>query len=192
MQGELFEVKAPLLDASKLPQPGWIDRFRITLRLDHLAVGAILALVLYVLVFSFGVEKGKRFALAELAAKEPAIATPSPQEVAPLPEPAAAEVVPVPASQETAVEATPVTTQEPGKYTIQLITFTSRSKAEKEVERLEKLGHRSFIIPAGKFYQVCIDAFQEMSEAKDGLTRLKDEGFASPDAFIRPLKGQLA
>jgi cell division septation protein DedD len=194
MQGELFEVKAPMLDASKLSQPGWIDRFRITLRLDHLAVGAILALVLYVLVFSFGVEKGKRFALAELAAKELASVTSSLQEAAPLPASAEPALVPeeIPAPQETALETAPEPSQVTGKYTIQLITFTSRAKAENEVKRLEKLGHRSFIIPGGKFYQVCIDAFQEMSEAKDGLTRLKADGFASPDAFIRPLKGQLA
>ncbi len=203
MQGELFKVSGPVVDASKLPPPqaSWLDRFRVTLRLDHLAVAAILALVLYVLVFSFGVEKGKRFALDELKAekvKQEQMTKEGSERQAVTPEPA------TPKASETESEVpqaappagenpSPAETSETlGKYTIQLITFTSRSRADQEVERLKKLGHESFVIPAGKFYQVCVDAFQNMGEAKDRLTQFKAEGFASSDAFIRSLKGQIA
>lgn len=202
MQGELFNVSGPVVDASKVSknQTGWMDRLKITLRLDHLAILAILALVLYVLVFSFGVEKGKRFALAELEAVkarqeqikrelaelergEPAAPQASVSES--LPRTVPGETPPAPAVREE--RAAPR-----GRYAIQLITFTSRPRAEEEVERLKKRGYRGFILVEKKFFQVCMDGFDTLGEAREKLLRLKAEGFAPSDAFIRSLKGPLA
>lgn len=190
MQGELFQIAGSAAESAGTAhlQRGWMNRFRITLRLEHLSIGGILALVLYVLVFSFGVEKGKRFALLELRAEKARQDEINQVLEQPTPVPATPSVPPAPVE----IIADSALSPGAGKFTIQLITFTSRSRAEKEVERLKKTGHTSFIIPSGKFFQVCVDAFETQAEARIRLTRLKAEGFASPDAFIRPNPGGIA
>ena len=198
MQGELFTVKtaSSMGDSTRLStaQPNWLDRFRFTLRLDHMAVAAISALVLYVLVFSFGVEKGKRIAVKEIRAeriKQRHVA----QELLQSQASAAAPSLVTPAVAETpgptvSTPAEPVRVFTP-KYTIQLITFTSRTRAEEEVKKLKEKGFQGFIIPGGKFFQVCVDGFEKMNDAKAKLLQLKQDGFAPRDAYIRPLTGQI-
>jgi len=140
MQRELFGMSGPVVDASKISksQEGWMDRFRITLRLDHLSILAIAALVLYVLVFSFGVEKGKRFALQELeaerlkqlqASKEFKELT-APETSLPLAatSPSPEVAMPTVASEVTGGLIDRLT----GRYTIPLITFTSRPRGRKK------------------------------------------------------------
>lgn len=198
MQGELFKMAGPVTEASSpsVSQPSWLDCFRITLRLDHLSMIGISALVLYVLVFSFGVEKGKGITLRELEAEKakgelsalPPPATPlldkaKPEETGNSPKTPLAV---------TSVAPQTLSPQKTGKYTIQVITFTSQSRAEEEVRRLKEKGYQSFVIPGGRFFQVCVDAFENLTEARQKLMRLKIEGFAPPDAYIRPLKGQIS
>lgn len=191
MQAELFEMSGPVVEAARITRPSssWMDQFKVTLRVDHLLIGGILALVLYVLVFSFGVEKGKRYAMAELKAEKVKQEQIS-KELIELKSPTLVEThasKPAPPSPTPALTASPAPLTE--QYTIQLITFKSRKRAEQEVERLKKLGYRSFIIPQGKFFQVCTDAFQNMGEAREKLMKLRSEGHASSDAYIRPLSG---
>lgn len=206
MQGELFKMSGPVADVdalkiSKAPE-GWMDRFRMTLRLDHLSIGAILALVLYVLVFSFGVEKGKRFALQEIEAERTkreritqeisALAAPEIPVFPPTASPSSSLSVAAPSTPASPeLKSVEVSGPLTGHYTIQMITFAHRSRADLEVKRLKEKGFRAFVWPAGRFFQICIEAFNDMSEAREKLTRLKDEGFAPPDAYIRPLKGQV-
>ena len=191
MQGELFQIGGGVtretLRASG-PPAGWMDQFRVTLRVDHLLIAGIFALVLYVLVFSFGVEKGKRYAVREREAEK------ARQEVSQPPEPAVASPAlvtpPTPVQPETSAELAP---EKPtvlnGQYTIQLITFTNRKQADQEVERLKSAGFQAFIIPSGRFFQVCAESFQTVSEAKEKLTHLRTQGMAQPDAYVRPFKG---
>lgn len=201
MQGELFSVKTAgsISDSSRLnqAQPNWLDRFQFTLRLDHMAVAAISALVLYVLVFSFGVEKGKQMAAKEIRAeriKQRQIAQELLKSQAAAP--AVLPVVPRVHEPPTAPVSAPSVPAEPraafnAKYTIQVITFTSRTRAEEEVKKLKDKGFSGFIIPGGKFFQVCVDGFEKMSDAKAKLLQLKQDGFAPPDAYIRPFSGPI-
>lgn len=70
MQRDLFgtATAAAMPDAisSKL---SFLDRYRMSIRLDQALFLLIGLLVIYVLVFSFGVETGKRYAMAELKAE---------------------------------------------------------------------------------------------------------------------------
>ena len=200
MQRELFEMSGPVVDASKFSvssHKNWLDRFQVTVRVDHLFILGISALVFYVLVFSFGVEKGKRFALDELRAekqKREQISqelatlklTPRPVEtgleVRKTVEPAFPQST-VAESKEESVAFSP----DSGKFTIQLVTYKSRAQAEQQIERLTSLGYKSFFIQSGKFYQVCVEAFETNQEAVSRLARLQQEGFAPSDAYIRPL-----
>ena len=204
MQGELFNFKTsgPVVDASKLAQtqPNWLDRFRVTLRLEHISMIGITALVLYVVLFSFGVEKGKRMALHEIEAgknRERQMAEELAQTRSVQPEIAnqtqgnlssekigpATVVKEVPKPSSAAIL---------GKFTIQIITFKSKARAEEEVKGYQDKGLQSFIIPVGKFFQVCVDSFETVSDAKQKLGELKEQGFAPQDAYIRPLKGQVS
>ena len=191
MQGELFGLNSTgsVLNPSRprAAQPNWMDRFHMTLRLDHLAILAISALVLYVLVFSFGVEKGKRIALKEIRSErlKQRQMTQELFKAQPLKEPVELKAPPL-ASE------TPSGEVRLAKYTIQLITFNSRKRAEEEVKRLQEKGFSSFIISAGKFFQVCVETFEKMVDAKDKLIQLRQSGYAPQDAYIRPLAGQIS
>ena len=155
------------------------------------------------LVFSFGVEKGKRFTIEEQVAqrrRDEDVAKQLTQKTQ-----AEAILIATTANQkeplnkvsgekrkESSISEIEETSVAPsGKYAIQLITFASKSRAGKETEKLKSLGFHAFILPGGngKFFQVCIDGFENMSEAKGKLTRLRKDGFAPDDAYIRPIKG---
>ncbi len=71
MQKELFAAApaASLSDSFSQPKTSFLDRYRLSLRLDQTLVLMIGLLVAYVLVFSFGVETGKRYSMAELRAE---------------------------------------------------------------------------------------------------------------------------
>ena len=193
MQAELFEVAGSGLGASRVSrvQTSWLSQVQVTLRIDHLLIGGILALVLYVLIFSFGVEQGKRYASVEVRAEKakaaPAAQAETASSVRSIQEATAPASIPVPAQPLLPADIT--TAPIAGKYTIQLITFVSRPRAEEEIERLKKKGFEAFIIPQGRFFQVCAERFQSAKEAEKRLTELRTGGFAPSDAYIRPLKG---
>ena len=193
MQGELFNLGvsgkvAP--EASKFSQPptNWLDRFRVTLRLDHLSIAAIFALVLYVLVFSFGVEKGKRMALRELEAqkiKQVEVAKELSQtDALALKPPVLSPVLAKPTVSGPVI----------GRFTIQVITFSSkdRARAEQAVQKLKEKGYQSFTITGKKTLQVCVETFEDAGIAREKLTQLKSDGFVPNDAYIRPLKGPVS
>ena len=211
MQGELFEASQSVAQAAKIQKsrtPNWLDLFQVTLRIDHLMIGSISALVLYVLVFSFGVERGKRYATDEIRSEKlrqeqiaqelpaPSLSVSMPKDTTsskstslPVPSQAGA-----PATKEVPTPATKIDSALPlsGEYTIQIVTYKSKRQAEERVERLKNMGVRGFIVPQGKFFQVCADAFVDMKAARQKLTELKAEGDIPTDAYIRPLKGLLA
>ena len=211
MQGELFEASQSIAQAAKIQKsrtPNWLDLFQVTLRIDHLMIGSISALVLYVLVFSFGVERGKRYATDEIRVEKlrqeqiaqelpaPLLSVSMPKDTtsskgSSLPVPSQASA---PTAKETPTPATKIDSALPlsGEYTIQIVTYKSKRQAEERVDYLRKTGVRGFIVPQGKFFQVCADAFIDMKEARQKLTKLKAEGDIPPDAYIRPLKGLLA
>jgi len=70
MQNDLFEI--PMNSSVNLgvkqssEKPAFLERYRMNMRLDQAVAGTIILIMIYVLVFSFGVEKGKRFAMEEL------------------------------------------------------------------------------------------------------------------------------
>lgn len=199
MQTELFDVSRPTLEIPKVERhalSGWLDQFRVTLRIDHLLIGGISALVLYVLVFSFGVEKGKRYAFEELKA-ERARQEQTVRELADAKTPSLHTLKggpPVPetraASPAVAPGAVPlVTAPAAGEYTIQLATYLTRRQAEESASRFKQKGFHGFVVSKGKYFLLCIEAFQDLVEARARLTRLKADGFVPADSFIRPAKG---
>ena len=70
MQHDLFETShLKTLNPNRRNALMDLQSIRLNIRLDHAIAGIIGLLILFVLIFSFGVEKGKKFAVAELQAE---------------------------------------------------------------------------------------------------------------------------
>lgn len=193
MQSELFELSTPKVQAEPVSlKPTFLERTAFTLRLDQ-AIGLVLVLlVFYVLAFSWGVEQGKRLSFETRPSKPTAVAI----------ETVAAPVAPVAKVNDAAVTEMPVLISElpktvaavakpvgtpVGKYTIQYVTYVTQSAADREVQRITKLGRTAFVIPSGKHFQVCIEAFQSRHEASQILKQLKSQHTVSMDAYVRDI-----
>ncbi len=75
-------------------------------------------------------------------------------------------------------------------FTIQVITYAGAQKAQEEVRKLMQKGHSAFVIPSGKYYQVCIESFGDKKTAMRKLTELRTDGYHKtyPGAFVRPVR----
>lgn len=131
-----------------------------------IAIGFI---VIAVIAFSIGAEKGKRQALQ---APEPApIAKPVPAI-----KPEARAVVPVQNPQPMMAA--------PGNYTIQLASFQNKTLAQKEAAALKKKGLAALVVSKGSYNIVCVGSFSSKESAKTLLTELRKK---YQDSFIRRL-----
>ncbi|MDD5084530.1 MAG: SPOR domain-containing protein [Candidatus Omnitrophica bacterium] len=71
-------------------------------------------------------------------------------------------------------------------YTIQLITYSARDKAQSEIDALSAKGFKGFIIPSGKYFVVCAGYYASSAEASQALRTLKaNKSYA--DAYVRKL-----
>lgn len=76
-------------------------------------------------------------------------------------------------------------------YTIQLITYISERLANEEVAKLSKKGLQAFVVPSGKYYQVCLQTFKDKKAAVQKLAELKKtQAYKTsyPGAYIKLLK----
>lgn len=206
MQTELFEWSAKSLpEEPVVPKSSFLERTSFDLRLDQILGIALVLLVFYVLVFSWGVDRGKRsafeshalktvaasiapeissatVAVAKVAEKEPSVIAPnSSDSIGKVP-----QEVPIPSSELPKPVAS--VNKPSGKYTIQHVTYVAQSVADREIQKLLKKGHHSFIIPSGRYLQVCIDSFETRQEAIKILRQLRTEGIVTSDAYVRPMQ----
>lgn len=204
MQRDLFHITTgPSPFETRVP---FLERYRLNLRLDHLLILMIGFVMLYAFVYSAGVERGKKHVTREInaataklqqqlfdktdgksvvtvdAAKLPP-AEAAPAETAVQVEPTRAEPEPL---EQKPVETAAVEAAKPeGKYTIQLVTYDSESLAQRQLKALSEKGYRGFVVPKGKYLQVCVNAFDSRKGAASLLQELKLQGMAPKDAYIR-------
>lgn len=219
MQKDLFGASS--LETLPSPKMGFLECRRFSLRLDQVLVAVILLLVVYVLVFSFGVETGKRYAMAELKAerakrelmihelservfararqeeielerKGPQVQADSFQQFSlsqgmnSAPQAALLENRSSALQQTAGSDSGKMEQGSPsGKYTIQVITYTSQTAAQRAMEKFAEKGLKGFVIPTGKYLQVCVDYFESREKALASLRHLKMRGIAPPDAYVR-------
>ena len=105
--------------------------------------------------------------------------------------PKAAEVAPqkpvsAPSQVKTSNSPPSADVKKQGVYTVQLVTYDSEDLAVKEIGRLKSKGHESFIIPSGRYFQVCANYFENHAKARSFLKQFRENG-RYPDAFIRPV-----
>ncbi len=95
-------------------------------------------------------------------------------------------IVPPSEASETPTPPTPTELKKMGHFTVQLVTYDNKTLAEKEITRLKSKGYEGFIIPSGRFFQVCANYFDNKSKARTDLEALKQTG-RYPDAYVRPV-----
>jgi len=198
MQTELFDLPTPrtLSEDSTVPKASYLEKTFITLRLDQ-TIGLTLALlVIYVLTFSWGVEKGKKSSHENQGVRPVAVEALAPE----VSQPVVASVAKAPLIMidESVPKEVPITvaelpkpvakvTKPDGKFTIQHVTYITQSAADREIQKLAQKGYSSFVIPSGKHLQVCIAAFQSRQDASKILKQLRTQGLVSGDAYVRPM-----
>lgn len=167
----------------------------------HLLWGAVVAAVLFFLIYLFGVNQGARLAqnsgLPESSLSKPAAVV---EEAAGLADRAKTDTVDAASYEEASSEASSPDAREiqassaqaaENFFTLQLVTYRNERYAEREAESLAKQGYEVFILPSGSFYQVCIGKFEERRQALGMLQRFKAKDVRQEyhDAYVRRMKG---
>ncbi len=163
------------------------DLFKVTLNPEHIIIGLVFAIMLSLISFSLGVEKGKKIVSVQTKDEKIVIkddvatkkkeAEPQIKEVTVKEEKPKLIEKKAPASIETKeinVDA----------YTIQVASFKKKSFAEKEAVRLQKYGYEIVILPKGEYVIVCVGNFQSKKEAESFSAKLKKQ---YNDCIIRRL-----
>ncbi|MBI4549704.1 MAG: SPOR domain-containing protein [Candidatus Omnitrophica bacterium] len=166
--------------------PSFFERARLTLTLDKLILLVLVNITAGVFIFSLGIERGMHLA-KEGGAAQPAAAL---AVAVTDPEPAQAEA-PAAVAQPQSAEISPAPAPFPsGKgFTIQLVTYKNEKLARREADNLTAKGHRAFVIPSGKYFQVCIETSEEKAQASRKLSELQSDGYQKlyQGAFVRPV-----
>lgn len=194
LRAEETELNEPL-PVSQM-QPSFFERVRIVLTLDKIILWSLLNITAMVFIYSAGIEHGIKSSRQANAPDIKAVET----LISPKDQAAEASVKPEALAQENktpavapgsdTLEATKTTVElKTGTYTIQLATYRRKDQAETEVVRLKKKGYDAFIIPSGKFFQVCVEKFEKRPEAFQKLLELKSGGFDRiyQGAYVRPV-----
>lgn len=191
MQKELFkEFEAAQRRAKKKAQGSILPKNYLLINISYeqvifITIGVIM---LMVLVFSLGVERGRRAGATPSDTPEAAIVRIVETKIEePAPEPVEPETKEEPVEERPVVErgyegrvAKPV--QEQAQFTIQVIAYRSKKSAQKEIMKLTKKGYTPFIILGGGYYQICVGEYKSQKEAKADLSTLKK---THPDSFLR-------
>ncbi|MBI4357868.1 MAG: SPOR domain-containing protein [Candidatus Omnitrophica bacterium] len=218
VQGELFrEDNSSYINNFEPKSKGsFLGRHQVTLTLDKGLLVLLGLTVVFVLTYSFGVERGKRaveeqwtsFFPAHTESFRPTDQGAPPQSLVGSLEETVLKINPedtagtaaesgskpepqndhlVPAPVEVPVSLSVASgVAKEGTYTVQLVTYKDEQLATREVDRLKAKGHRGFVIPSGPFYQVCADYFENLSKARGPLKKFQASG-RYPDAFVRPV-----
>jgi len=131
----------------------------IHLSLENIVFAAIIGIMCMVVAFALGVERGKQLAPPAAAARKEAVV-------------ARKEAV-LPEDEKPAMKKEPSDTG--GAFVIQLISYAKKRPAEIEKKKLLDKGIDAFIIPSGKWYQVCAGGYRNTEEARKTLEGFKKD-----------------
>lgn len=193
-QFELF----PPSDEQNSGKKGLFSK-KISLALEHVIIIGIVLLVLGVVVFSLGVERGKHAAIQKMEGLEinladqenDVILTPSSEDsvqkapagnktstqsaAAPVKSGKNQEIVvdvPVPVNVPQEKSAEPAVS---GVYTVQVASFKQAKFADQEVDSLKKKGYEAFRVVKGDYYLVCVGKYKNKTQADKTSKSLKSK-----------------
>lgn len=208
VQGELFREDGSFQPAIE-GKHSFLSQYRVTLGLDKVLLLALAMIFIFTLSFSFGVEKGKRSMEQKMQSLIPAhvqtfgtdgvsndsreiveaeaTITLNPSDNTQLKiAKGSIQLNNVSVAQPNDVRPSKSELKKLGRFTVQLVTYDNQGLAEKEIARLKEKGYEGFVIPSGRFYQVCANYFDNKSQARTDLETLKGSG-RYPGAYIRPV-----
>ena len=164
-QKELFEFEK---QKKPFPRFGRIflkGDFGLTFSMEHLVFISIGLIMLMVIIYALGVERGK--SLRPQAIIQNRVVSQAPVEPKPIQQ---EHVVPTPVH----ASAKTKPAQETDKpYTIVAVTFVRKDTALAEVNRLKKEGFESFIAESDSYFLVCVGAYTDKEGAKPTLSKVK-------------------
>ncbi len=186
-----------------------LTRWTFSLSYEQLVLGAVACVLIGLVIFSLGAERGKRLAMvsssAAPTARVPArrlntavaFAENMPASLAPRPTPTPATAPMVKATPSTPVPLTPLkssptaatskaqvpsASNRAGAYTIQVATFRQRALADEEMRLLRQRGYQPFLVTSTKFSALCVGVYSTRQEAIRYLAALKS---SYRDSFVR-------
>lgn len=193
-QKELFEFKEkprrffPRL-SGLLPKGDFERNVILTLTLDRAVFIAIGVIMVMVVIYAMGVEKGRQLpgeALPQTAASvpRPVMDAPvAPNSIAPV------KAAPVPlVKAHPTVKASPIVKAPPIvkalPYTIVAVTLSRKDTAVQEAEKLKRMGYIVSIAQSGAYFQVCAGAYADRTGAQSQKD-LKNIKRYYKDAYIK-------
>ena len=160
-QGELF-TEFQATKAKKPAHPlrrGMVfgKKFAFNLSYENIVLLFIAFIMLLVVFFSLGVEKGKRIILHT--------------KISPAETPQIIEEPEIVETDEITEKKLPEPSLKP--YTIQVVAFKKEEKARQATERLKNDGYKAFVIPSKEWLQVCVGRYINKEESKKDFADLK-------------------
>lgn len=159
------------------------EKKRYSVSLENICIGAVILVVLLVLSFVLGIEKGKLISPARLRPASGRAAAPSTAAERPLP-----GTDGVQADREVHTEIkTPEQPEDSAQekkqgFTIQVASFKNRERAEKEIEYLAKEGYSAEICKKGDYLAIFVGEYSSKDDARPHWEKLKKH---YNDCFIR-------
>ena len=160
----------------------------VSVTLDNLIVIGIIILMVNLLCFVCGIERGKQMVLAD---GTPVFPSANRAQIS-LPQPAAT-AVPTALTGAGSAESSAGTEPQPREkpavphregYAIQLVTYTNNTTAQRELEHLKAQGHESFALKKGNYYVIYSGVYPSKSQAKKELDNFKKRYL---DCFVKAL-----
>ncbi|MFQ5952061.1 MAG: SPOR domain-containing protein [Candidatus Omnitrophota bacterium] len=170
-KGDFFEGGYPEKRSIK---PSFLSKYSAQRFLPHVRVPteytviiAIGILILMIVAYAVGVERGKRIQAAQLAKER-------------LPKAQVLENkrvttttrVTEPEKKEQAAPVATKTIEKAQAYTIQLASFKNEDSARAEIVKLKKMGFKASFSKKGSWYQVYIGGYRNMEEALEARKKL--------------------
>ncbi len=173
-QKELFEFKKPKRFFPRLsdifPRANLDNRAAITVTLERFIFIAIGLIMLMVVIYALGVERGKDVTRDSLSA-ESRISLVSPSAIpgkVPQRQPAALPV-----------QAAPVVNK---PYSIFAATFTHQEYAAQAMNDLKKAGFNAFLSQSGSLFRLCVGSYASKDAAMNDLVKVRR---VYKDAFVK-------
>ncbi len=200
MQADLFNLSISNSFERQAFQRSFFER-KYTLRFDQLLALSLVTIVFFVLVFAWGVEHGKAVSHRDFLRLNQVSSTPEvktePALVSQLTKEAVQSAAPsvevdsgthsevsvrVPAKQSAASQESVASV---AKYTIAHVTYVKKDQALSEIGRIKSKGYAPFLVPSGRYFQICVNGFETRKEANDAIKSLRLKGIVSTDSYIR-------
>jgi hypothetical protein len=152
------------------------NNVRFSLTYEQLGLFVILFIVLLSVVFTLGVERGKRIDF-NVNLSNKAIDS---KEYDHIKENILNEKKDIPDKEEQPKSVIPEE-----YFTIQVVTYKKDSLVKSELEYLKKRGYTSFVIESGKFKHICVGKFEDKKEYREIFRRLRKR---YKDCFVKKIK----